>query len=255
MAPVNQKLYRFSPESIVQLRERLGLSQAELARSLGVPPNTVSRWEIGTTTPDAASLAAIHSIAMERGITPSFFRKKRKKQTVKRTRLLVVWDFENLAAQIQHVPDIDAWLRAECEKRFPKTTHRIFKAFVRATPGYSLYDPSDTLENHDWKVWEESENLDETVIDHCKSDCGHEPSRTILVLVARDGDYADMINELKDRKVQVYLLGFGFSQELVNAVGKRRLIELPRPDNDLFASLGIRDHPWISNAVIHRQQR
>ena len=242
MAPVKQQRYRFSPESIVELRKRLSLSQAELATSLGIPQNTVSRWETGATTPDATSLAAIHSIAMERGITPSFF-KKRKKQTMKRNRLLVAWDFPNLAAQIQHVPDIDAWLRAECEKRFLTTTQRTFKAFVNATPGYSLNDPTDTLLDHDWKVWEESQDLDETVIDHCKSDCGQDPSRTILILIAKDGDYVDMINELNSLNVEVHLLGFGCSQELVNAVGKRRLIELPRPDNDLFASLGIRHHP------------
>ena len=187
---------------------------------------------------------------MENGITPNFFRKT-KKQTMKRTRLLVVWDFPNLAAHIQHVPEMDAWLRAECEKRFSTTSHRIFKAFVRATPGYSLYDPTDSLLDRGWKVWEESQDLDETVIDHCKSDCGQDPLSTILILIARDGDYADMINELKGRGVRVYLLGFGCTQELVNAVGEKRLIELPRPNNDLLASVGIRYHPWISRSAFH----
>ena len=249
MAPVEKKRYRFVPESIVELRERLGLSQTDLARSLGVPPNTVSRWETAATTPDANSLAAIHSVAMERGITPSFFR-KRKKQTVNRTRLLVVWDFPNLAARIPHLPELDAWLRAECEKRFLTTTQRTFKAFVHATPGYSLYDPTDTLLDHDWKVWEECQDLDETVIDHCKSDCGQDPSRTILILIARDGDYVNMINELNSLNVEVYLLGFGCSQELVDTVGKQRFIKLPLPDNSPWLSSDSSNHPWLEHRVI-----
>ena len=248
MTPVKRKLYRFVPESIVELRERLGISQADLARSLGVPPNTVSRWETGATAPDASSLAAIHSVAMESGVTPSFFRKKRK-QTMKRTRLLVVWDFSNLTAQMQYLPELDAWLRAECEKRFSTTNQRVFKSFVRATPGYSLFDPTDSLENHDWDVWEESDDLHEKIIHHCKTYCGKDPSRTVLVLVARDGDYADMINELKSRGVRVHLIGFGCSQELVNAVGENRLIKLPWPNNFALIQFNQSHHPWLQHRV------
>ena len=249
MAPVKQQRYRFSPESIVELRKRLSLSQAELATSLGIPQNTVSRWETGATTPDATSLAAIHSIAMERGITPSFF-KKRKKQTMKPTRMLVVWDFPNLAAQIQHLPDLDAWLRAELEERFSTTAQRVFKVFVGSTPGFGLFDPTETLENHDWEVWEENHDLDEKIIHHCKTYCGQDPSRTVLVLVARDGDYADMINEIKSHGVRVHLLGFGCSQELVDAVGKQRFIKLPLPDNSPWLSSDSSNHPWLEHRVI-----
>lgn len=250
MAPVKQKQYRFSPESIVELRKKLGLSQAGLARALGVPSNTVSRWENDATTPDAASLAAIHSVAMERGITPSFF-KKRKKQPMKRTRLLVVWDFPNLAAHVQHVPDIDTWLRAECDKRFPATNQRTFKAFVGATSGFGQFDPADTLLDRGWKVWEEEEDedLDETIIDHCKSDCGQDPLSTTLVLVTRDGEYAEMIEELKGQGVRVYLIGFGCSQELATAVGEKRLIELPWPSNFARIISNQSHHPWLQHRV------
>ena len=248
MTPVKNKQYRFVPESIVELRERLGFSQADLAHSLGVPPNTVSRWETGATAPDATSLAAIHSVAMESGVTPSFFRKRRM-QTVKRTRLLVVWDFPDLATQTQHLPEFDAWLRAECEKRFSTTNQRVFKSFVRANPGFSVYDPTDSLENHDWDVWGENDDLDEKIIHHCKTYCGQDPSRTVLVLVARDGDYADMINELKSRGVRVYLIGFGCSQKLVNAVGENRLIEMPWPSNFALMPFNQSNHPWLQHRV------
>ena len=67
--------YRFSPESLVETRERLGLSQAKLAERLNVPVNTISRWERKDTTPDANALAAIHSIAVKGGLKPEFFQR------------------------------------------------------------------------------------------------------------------------------------------------------------------------------------
>ena len=67
--------YRFSPESLVEIRERLGLSQAKLAERLKVPVNTLSRWERSDTTPDANALAAIHSIAVKGGLKPEFFQR------------------------------------------------------------------------------------------------------------------------------------------------------------------------------------
>ena len=67
--------YRFSPESLVEIRERLGLSQAKLAERLDLPVNTISRWERKDTTPDANALAAIHSIAVKGGLKPEFFQR------------------------------------------------------------------------------------------------------------------------------------------------------------------------------------
>lgn len=75
--PVNPKdfEFRFSPGSLVEIRERLGLSQAKLAERLKVPVNTLSRWERSDTTPDANALAAIHSIAVKGGLKPEFFQR------------------------------------------------------------------------------------------------------------------------------------------------------------------------------------
>lgn len=251
MAPAKQRHYRFSPESIAELRKKLGLSQAGLARSLGVPPNTVSRWETGATAPDASSLAAIHSVAMESGITPSFFRKRKgKKQTAKRTRLLVVWDFENLTALEQYVSNIDAWVREECEKRFPTTTERTFKAFVRTSQwNLAIRNTTGKLDDLGWEVWEETDDVDEEIIHHSKSDCGHEPLRTILVLMTRDGDYVEMIGDLKAKGVRIYLLGVEFGQDLVTAVGKKRLIELPSPENLPWISVSASHHPWLTSRI------
>lgn len=168
---------------------------------------------------------------------------------MKRTRLLVAWDVPDFAAHSQHVPDVDAWVRAECEKRFPTTTQRTFKAFVRATQWPSPFDPSDALLDRGWKVWEEGEELEETIVEHCKSDCGQEPLVTILVLVARDGDYVGLINDLKERGVRIYLLGFGCSQELIDAVGVKRYVKLPLPNNSPWFLSGPSHHPWLEPRV------
>ena len=66
--------YQFSPTALKEMREHLGMSQAQIAKRLNLPTNTVSRWERGETSPDANSLAAIYSIATGTGLEPEFFR-------------------------------------------------------------------------------------------------------------------------------------------------------------------------------------
>ena len=45
-----------SGEQIGDLRKRLGLSQAKLARAMGVSVLTVSRWELGTNIPKESEM-------------------------------------------------------------------------------------------------------------------------------------------------------------------------------------------------------
>ena len=73
MGPARSGKYRFSPRSLIGLRRTLGITQAQMADLLGVPANTVSRWETSLTVPDAQSLAAIYSVAMEYQVQPNFF--------------------------------------------------------------------------------------------------------------------------------------------------------------------------------------
>jgi DNA-binding transcriptional regulator YiaG len=40
-----------TPEDVIAARRQLGLTQAELARVLGVALTTLQRWELGITTP------------------------------------------------------------------------------------------------------------------------------------------------------------------------------------------------------------
>ena len=46
-------------EKLVKLRKENLLSQEELAEKLGVTRQTISKWELGQTSPDAAKLAEI----------------------------------------------------------------------------------------------------------------------------------------------------------------------------------------------------
>src|SRR6266498_3566581 len=50
------ELYAFIGRRIAETRSRAELTQAELARKLGKPTNTISRWETATYRPTAKDL-------------------------------------------------------------------------------------------------------------------------------------------------------------------------------------------------------
>ena len=229
MAPIQAGRYEFRPESLVEVRKRVGLSQAKMAKLLGVPANTLSRWETGTTTPDAESLAAIYSAAVEHGVTPNFFRRRRpvSKQSQQRSRLLTMWDFQNLGLSAWQVAQVNSWIRRELDKRFPATSYRRFKAFSHPFQSSA----ADQLENLGWRVWEDTEDMDEEIENQARSDCGQEPKDTVLVLITKDGDFADLAGDLNALGVLVYLISpaFGYSRELVEVVGNKRWIRLATP--------------------------
>lgn len=61
-------LLPYEPSQIRSLRQRLGMSQRQLARVLGVPQSTVQRWEAGDMSPSAASLGRLDDLAREHGV-------------------------------------------------------------------------------------------------------------------------------------------------------------------------------------------
>lgn len=75
MTPISQGMYEFKNESLIEMRKRMGIAQSKMAELLGIPANTLSRWETGNTVPDASALAAIYSLAKEHGLSdiPQFF--------------------------------------------------------------------------------------------------------------------------------------------------------------------------------------
>lgn len=84
MTPINEGMYEFKNDSLIEIRKRMGISQSKMAEFLGVPANTLSRWETGTTVPDAGALAAIYSLAKDKGIdNPSFFGIRKSRLEIK----------------------------------------------------------------------------------------------------------------------------------------------------------------------------
>ena len=239
MPPLKDGIYRFDPKSITTIRSQLQITQAKLAAELGVPPNTVSRWERGDTAPDARALAAIHSIAMERGLTPAYFKKAAPATPNARTELLVYLDLQNLSLNAADVPALNAGIQAEINRRFPSKASRWFKGFCR--PHQTAV--SDRLEDLGWRIWEDSDDLDDEIISQCRSDCGRKLKNTILILGSADGDFVELIKEMEGKGVLVYLLTPpGISPKLEQAVGKKRRIPWPLPSNAV----------WVPGAAARR---
>ena len=230
---VRKGTYEFKSSSLVEIRKRLNVSQAAMAELLGVPPNTLSRWETGTTVPDADYLALIYSVAREHNVTPTFFSIRREPQDTRkpRYRLIVMWDFQTLGVPANQVVEADAWLRTEVKRRFGGMTHQLYKAFTFASQSAS----ADILESLGWRVWEDDTDIDEEIIDQSRSDAGQDPGGTILILITRDKGFIDLIDESKRENVRVYFAGPEFpNQELIEKVSRRRWIQWERNDFSLL---------------------
>ena len=238
MGPVSAGKYEYSPESLARVRQQLKLTQAKMAKLLGVPANTLSRWETGATTPDAESLAAIYSAAMEQGITPSFFQRRKAVPATQRRRthprLIVMWDAQNVSFPTNQMKYLDTLFRAEMARRFGTSPDDLFKVFAHATQSNVL----DELEQLNWVAFEHQGNVDDELIHHAKSDCGQAPKATNFVLIANNEGYVNLVADLKKRGTQVYLLTsrYGYSQRLVNEVGIQRWKQLPDAWTLIFQS-------------------
>ncbi len=55
------------PQSIRDLRTRLGLTQEEFAHAIAVTVSTVNRWENGHATPSKLAWRAIQTVVKKRG--------------------------------------------------------------------------------------------------------------------------------------------------------------------------------------------
>ena len=228
MVPVGSGKFEFRPDTLVVIRGQLGLSQSKMAKLLGVPANTLSRWETGTTTPDADSLAAVYSVAVEHGVTPTLFSRRRpvSKRQERRSRLLVMWDFQNLSVSVADVPPVNVQLREELDRRFGFTSYRRFKAFAHPMQSAA----TDELVRLGWRVREDDDDIDEEIISQSRSDGGQEPADTILVLITQDGDFVDLLRDLKSDGVAVFLMSptRSLNQALVACVGTAKSV-LPFP--------------------------
>ena len=208
MAPVRPDHYDFAfrRESLEGLRKQIKLTQAALADLLDVPVNTVSRWETGATTPDANALAAIYSIARSRGVTPQFFRRRASvKETQKqRTRLLVTWDFQNRGLDVSDVEEEWLYMRTYLDLCFPGT--RANRQLWAYTSPHQR-EAAGELERLKFNVFEGAFDADGQVVQDVMEACQKEPTKTVFILAADDGNYSDLLRSLRQAGVDTYVWG------------------------------------------------
>lgn len=249
MAAVKKGLYEFDPNSIKVIRQKLNLKQSDLAQMLGetTTKTTISRWENGETTPDAKSLAAIYSIAAQGGVMPEFFKKSDNKG--ERSRLIVSWDFQNWSPKNNNIKEISELIKQTLASRFPSTTYHLYKLFTSNTPAIisnsweqwlsnmnfitgqrsaSNVQDNMILDKLGWRVYKYPQNIDDELDAQSYSDCLHNPSDTIFVLISKDGDFAELLQDLRQKGVSTYVIApEGASQNLIEAVGQKRRLHIP----------------------------
>ena len=125
----------------------------------------------------------------------------------------------------------DSGSKRRYQRRFSGVSFQLFKAFTY--PHQS--NAADILEDLGWRVWEDDTDIREEIIDQARSDTGHDPGGTIVLLITRDNGFIDLVDDLKTQGVRVYLAAPEFSsQELVEKVGRRRWIQWERNDFPLL---------------------
>ena len=225
MAPVKARSYEFNARSIAEVRARLKMKQAKMAELLGVPANTLSRWETGATTPDANSLAAIYSIAQDNGLSVNFFEERAmttQQAQNKRLRVGVFADFQNVGIPAKTFSQFNKQARQQIEARFPDAKRKRFRGFL----GQKQF--GTTLRSNQWGVVQIQGNVDAELIKQAKAYCKTKPNDTALVLITKDGDFSNLAKELRATGVQVWLLSPpDTSKKLREAIGKQQVIPWP----------------------------
>lgn len=228
--------YRFRPAMLRELRERLNLTQAQMAQLLEIPVNTLSRWETGANLPDANALAAIHSIAADRGVTPQFF-EERGNAMIKLKNLknrIIDWDFQNLGLQAEDIArtcnELNRYINTLCGR--PNNSERYVYATVLTSDG-NLSQRTE-LQKAGFEIVQCAFNADSQIIadgkDLFSPTSDLKPKESVYVLISNDGDYAQYLKSFRDLGVETFVYGSGkCSDKLIKAVGRDHFIPLERP--------------------------
>lgn len=220
MAPIRPDHfdYSFRPSVLENIRKQLGLTQAKLAEFLDIPVNTVSRWETGSTVPNADALAAIYSIAKEGAVTAQFFQKKANVKAMQRqrTKLILAWDYQNIGLNASEVAPEWSYMRKYLDLLHPGTKSSR-QLWAYSSP-FQL-NASTELEKLSFQVYSGVFDADGQLAQDVLEECQKNPNRTVLVLVADDGDYTEMLRRAKEMGVDVYIWGTDqCSERLVKAL-------------------------------------
>ena len=218
--------YRFDPSSIAKMRTRLGMKQTEMAAQLGIKKTTLSEWETGKTEPSLANLAAIYSIGIEHDQQVSFFTVKEQKpqaqQTGVRTTAFVYWDGQNVAPSKKREREWEEFINQEVRKRFPGTLVHSY-AFISPNQEKSFSQAEG------WDIKKSRQNQDETIIQQIRKNTKDNPMAKAVFLVAFDGGYLNVVKEVQEHGVAVYLITVlrRVSRRLLKAVASENVITLP----------------------------
>jgi len=231
MTPVKPELYEyeFRPSVIKETRGKLGLSQAKLADLLDVPVNTLSRWESGSTSPDAKSLAAIFSIAKGKGITPQFFVQKASFKKVKdtRTRLLFAWDFQNLGMKAEYIKFEWEYMFRYLKLFHPSSlANRTYRAYISP----NQRDAGEILSELKFEVQEGYFDADRQIINDSFEDCETNPQKWSFILLTDDGDYTQLFKDMQSMGIDTYIWGSdNCSERLIDIAGTGHFIHWDTP--------------------------
>ena len=257
MAPIIPEDYRyvFKPQNISELRHKLAMTQSDLAALLDVPVNTLSRWETGSTAPDAHALAAIYSVARERDLRPEFFVEGDSPMAsrLKQSTLVVQWDSQNVSPEADLIGTWSTSLKQYMLLLFPNLAQQTGSVYPRSVD----WDTLQLLQHNGFDVRPVRADADRQLIEDCRrlfdlvqpafnslnqsvilsalqvnvrQGVGPDPEQTAYTLVADDGDYADIIRELKRTGAEVFVCGTDeCSQSLKDAAGPDHFIPLWQP--------------------------
>lgn len=131
-----------------------------------------------------------------------------------RTKLILAWDFQNLALNVDEIEDEWGYMKKYLDLLFPATrasrVQRVYSSQPRfldylVQPGVSKPTVKGTFETLKFEVFEGYFDADSQLVRDSLQDCVTNPRKTIFILVSKDGDYADFLRELKRIGVDVYI--------------------------------------------------
>ena len=134
----------------------------------------------------------------------------------RRNRRMVALDFQNLGVAAGDVKVMDTRIMNEIGRVAPSTNHEVFRAYCRPDQQAAITE----LERLHWRIQSNRADLDGSIIQQCRSYCGQDPDATVLLICSKDGDFVDLVEEMRDWGVLVYVMGpSDASRRLVQAAG------------------------------------
>ena len=214
MTPIKQGKYEFKKQSLIDVRKKMGLSQAKMAELLGVPANTLSRWELGATVPDAKNLAGFYSLAKEHGITPAFFG-LRDNVIPFQYNSAIFWDFQTTGIQAYWVKQAHDTIMSEIGKRFTGMAPE-YKVFAHPSQLQAI----EILDGLGWTPFIGEDEIFEDIIHHIKNDCGQRKDM-VLILITQDNGFTEIVEDQMGKGVRVFIMSpQSYNNQLIQKVGQ-----------------------------------